>query len=161
MFHWPTWVMCLSLNQSLWRMKWNTLIVLAWVTHNPWYFRWAERVYELSGLNMWPQLLKSTRRIACALGYTLSMLNHSVMSDSLQPHGRYPTRLLCSWDFPGKNIGLPFPPPGDLPVPGTECQSPALQADSLLSKLPEKSHMSTTLGSPTKLENLELVNRES
>ena len=27
--------------------------------------------------------------------------------------------------------GLPFPPPGDLPDPGTEPTSPALQADSL------------------------------
>ena len=27
--------------------------------------------------------------------------------------------------------GLPFPPPGDLPDPGTEPASPALQADSL------------------------------
>ena len=28
------------------------------------------------------------------------------MSDSLQPHGLQPTRLLCPWDFPGKNTGL-------------------------------------------------------
>ena len=27
--------------------------------------------------------------------------------------------------------GLPFPPPGDLPDPGIECGSPALEADSL------------------------------
>ena len=27
--------------------------------------------------------------------------------------------------------GLPFPPPGDLPDPGIELWSPALQADSL------------------------------
>ena len=27
----------------------------------------------------------------------------SVMSNSLQPHGMYPTRFLCLWDFPGKN----------------------------------------------------------
>ena len=26
------------------------------------------------------------------------------LSDSLQPHGLQPTRLLCPWDFPGKNI---------------------------------------------------------
>ena len=25
------------------------------------------------------------------------------MSDSFQPHGLYPTRLLCPWDSPGKN----------------------------------------------------------
>ena len=30
--------------------------------------------------------------------------------------------------------GLPFPFPGDLPNPGTEPRSPALQADSLLSE---------------------------
>ena len=28
--------------------------------------------------------------------------------------------------------GLPFPPPGDLPDPGVDPASPALQADSLL-----------------------------
>ena len=30
--------------------------------------------------------------------------------------------------------GLPFPPPGNLPDPGIEPESPALQADSLLSE---------------------------
>ena len=30
----------------------------------------------------------------------------SVVSDSLQPHGHQPTRLLCPWDFPGKNTGV-------------------------------------------------------
>ena len=34
------------------------------------------------------------------------VLNLSVVSDSLRPHGLQPTRLLCSWDFPGKNIGV-------------------------------------------------------
>ena len=31
---------------------------------------------------------------------------HSVMSDSLQSNGLYPTRLLCPWDFPGKHTGV-------------------------------------------------------
>ena len=31
--------------------------------------------------------------------------SRSVMLDSLQPHGLWPTRLLCPWDFPGKNTG--------------------------------------------------------
>ena len=31
--------------------------------------------------------------------------------------------------------GLPFPSPGDLPGPGIEPRSPALQADSLLTEL--------------------------
>ena len=34
--------------------------------------------------------------------------------------------------------GLPFPSPGDLPDPGNELGSPALQADPLLSEPPEK-----------------------
>ena len=28
------------------------------------------------------------------------------MSDSLWPHGLYPTRILCPWDFPGKKTGV-------------------------------------------------------
>ena len=34
--------------------------------------------------------------------------------------------------------GLPFPSPGDLPNPGIEPRSPALQADSLLAEPPGK-----------------------
>ena len=37
--------------------------------------------------------------------------------------------------------GQPFPSPGDLPDPGIEPGSPALQADSLLSEPPGKPHM--------------------
>ena len=59
----------------------------------------------------------------------------SVVSDSLQPHGRWPTRLLSMGvSKPEYPSGLLFPPPGDLPDPGvkpTSPESPALQADSL------------------------------
>ena len=67
--------------------------------------------------------------------------NLSVMSDSLQPHGLWPTRLLCPCEFPGKNTGVGSQclPPGDLLNPGTEPRSPALQVDSLLSELAGKS----------------------
>ena len=34
--------------------------------------------------------------------------------------------------------GLPFPSPGDLPDPGIEPRSPALEADTLTSEPPEK-----------------------
>ena len=30
----------------------------------------------------------------------------SVVSGSSRPHGRQPVRLLCPWDFPGKNAGV-------------------------------------------------------
>ena len=60
----------------------------------------------------------------------LCMLSHSVMSDSLRPHGLYPTRLL-SMGFSRQEhwSGLPCPPPGDLPDPGikpTSLMPPAL-----------------------------------
>ena len=43
-------------------------------------------------------------------------------------------------DFFGQEYwsGLPFPSPGDLPDPGTEPRSPALQADALPSEPPGK-----------------------
>ena len=51
------------------------------------------------------------------------------MSKSFQPPGQGP----LSMGFPRKDYwsGLPFPAPGDLPNPGIEPVSPALQADSL------------------------------
>ena len=41
-----------------------------------------------------------------------AMLNLSVMSDSLWPHGLQPARLLYPWTFPGKNtrVGCHFLP---------------------------------------------------
>ena len=59
--------------------------------------------------------------------------SHSVVSDSLrlypwtiQIHGILQARI------------LPFPSPGDLPNPGIEPRSPALQADSLPTEPPGK-----------------------
>ena len=46
-----------------------------------------------------------------------------VVSNSLQPYGLQPARLLCPWDSPGKKSGLPCPPPGDLADPGVELPS--------------------------------------
>ena len=49
-------------------------------------------------------------------------VSHSVMTDSLWPHGLQPTRLLCPWDSPGQGYwsGLPVPSPEDLLDPGIE-----------------------------------------
>ena len=65
------------------------------------------------------------------------------MSDSLPPHGLQPTRLLCSWDLPGKNtgVGLPFPPPGDLPDPGIEPASPELAGGFFSTETPGKPNL--------------------
>ena len=70
-------------------------------------------------------------------------LSHSVVSSSLLPHGLQPARLLCPRGFSGQEYrsGLLCPPPGDLPNPGVELGSPALQAGTLPS-LPYFTHCS-------------------
>ena len=42
----------------------------------------------------------------CYSGGYACMFSHSVVSDSLRPRGLEPARLLCPWDFPGKNAGV-------------------------------------------------------
>ena len=61
------------------------------------------------------------------------MLSHSVVSNSLQPHGLQRARLLCHLGFSRQEhwSGFPCPPPGDLHNPGIKPRSPALQVDSL------------------------------
>ena len=58
-------------------------------------------------------------------GFATSCGRCLVVSDSLQPHGLYPTKLLCPGDSPGKNAGggCHSLPPGDLPYPGMEVAS--------------------------------------
>ena len=50
-------------------------------------------------------MMPANRVILCCPLLPLSV-GHSVMSDSLQPHGLQPTRLLHPWDSPGKNTGV-------------------------------------------------------
>ena len=54
----------------------------------------------------------------------------------------YSTGLLCPWDSPGKNIGVGCHVllQGNLPNPGIELGSPALQANSLLSEPPSQGY---------------------
>ena len=62
----------------------------------------------------------------------------SVLSNSLQPHGLYPTRLLCLWNSPGKNTGVGSHclPQGIFPTQGLNLHLLHWQVDSLpLSKL--------------------------
>ena len=53
---------------------------------------------------LWPISLRlsncSLQRCMC------SCFSHSVVSDSVRPHGLWPARLLCPWDSPGKNTGV-------------------------------------------------------
>ena len=58
----------------------------------------------------------------------LLLISCSAVSNSLQPHGFEPTRLLRPWDFPRQGYWsvLLFPTPGDPPNPGIEPLSPIL-----------------------------------
>ena len=67
-------------------------------------------------------------------------VSHSVLSDSLQPHGLQSARLFCTWDFPGKNtgVGCHFLLQGIFVTQGIEPRSPAVHVDSLPSEGAEK-----------------------
>ena len=83
------------------------------------------------------------------------MPSHSVVSDSLRPHGLGPTRFFCPWGLSREEYwsGLTCPPPGCLPNPGMESRSHALQADSLLSEPPGKPQ-NTEVGSLSLLQGI-------
>ena len=73
--------------------------------------------------------------------------SHSVVSNSLQPHG-----LHSPWNSPSQNTGgTPFPSPGDLPDTGIEPRSPALRADSLTAD-PPRTPKNTGVGSLSLLQ---------
>ena len=67
-------------------------------------------------------------------------------------------RLLCPWGFSRQEdwSGLPCSPPGNLPNPGIESRSPALQADSLPCKPPWKPK-STRVGILSHLQGIFLT----
>ena len=78
--------------------------------HNHW-----TRVLQLSAATTEPTRLDThslhnkgshyfVNKFICTLFYVC--VSHSVVSESLRPHGWQPARLLCPWDFPGKNTGV-------------------------------------------------------
>ena len=81
------------------------------------------------------------RKFPLKLHIVFSLFTCSVVSDSLQSLGLWPTRLLCPWDCPGKDtgVGCHFFLQGNLPDLGIELRSPALQADALPSD-PQVNH---------------------
>ena len=63
-----------------------------------------------------------------------------VMSDSFQPYGLQPARLLCPWNSQGKNTGVGCHAllQGIFQTQGWNPDLPQLQADSLVSEPPGK-----------------------
>ena len=70
-----------------------------------------------------------------ASNYMLCVLSCSVVSNSCKPRD-YSLPGSSVMGFPRQEYwsGLPFLSPGDVPDPGIECRSSALQADSLPSE---------------------------
>jgi len=62
----------------------------------------------------WPTWLDTSRKWGRVEFYELwiwfktETVSCSIVSNSLQPHGIWLTRLLCPWDSPGKNIGVGY-----------------------------------------------------
>ena len=66
-------------------------------------------IFPIQGLDLrllrllhWQQALYHQR----FLGSPAMCVSHSVVSDSLQPHGLWLAGLLCPWDSPAKNTGV-------------------------------------------------------
>jgi len=75
--------------------------------------------------------------------FCCAVLSHSVVSDSLFPHGliiAHQTPLLMGFSRQEYWSELPCPSPEDLSNPEIEPGSPALQADLLQAELPGKPH---------------------
>ena len=86
-----------------------------------------------------------------------AVLTHSVVSDSATPW-TVACQSPLSMEFSSQEYwsGLPCPSPGDLPNPGIEPRSPALQADSLPSELSAKPK-NTGLGTLSLLQGIFLT----
>ena len=84
-----------------------------------------------------------------------TVLSWSVVPNSFDSMDCSPPDSSVHGDFPGRNTGsgLPCPPLGDLPNPGTEPRSPALQADSLPSE-PSGKPKKTGVGSLSLLQGI-------
>ena len=81
----------------------------------------------------------NTRGVLCLVAQSCLTLCNPM---DCSPPGSSVQWALCRQEYWS---GLPCPPPGDLPNPGIEPRSPALQADSLPSELPGKPK-NTTVG---------------
>ena len=81
-------------TQQIFRLEGNTHHLQSWFTTS---------TSHMAQLMCWE---KRETRFWWKAQEILYVCAHSVMSDSLQLHGLEPTRLLCSWDFSGKNTGV-------------------------------------------------------
>ena len=84
-----------------------------------------------------------TLRVPCGVmttSWDLVCESHSVMSDSLRPHGLQPASLLYQWNSPGQNTGMGSHSllQGIVPSQGLNLGLPHWQAGSLPSEPPRE-----------------------
>ena len=99
-----------------------------------------------SGLFHSAQFLRFIRLVFISSSFALlsgsPSCDVSIMADSAIPQTvAHQVPLFMEFSRPKYQSGLPFSPPGDLPHPGIEPESPALQADSLPIELPGNSQV--------------------
>ena len=75
-------------------VAWSVFYIFVWPNRTSLVAHTTERLHFAS----WPMISCCLARLCC--------VSHSVMSDSLQPHGLWPTRPLDPLNSPGKNIGV-------------------------------------------------------
>ena len=108
-----------------WPRSWKQVLWLMSGTYGRKTTEEEKTAFSLQDKNVWNY---ESERISC-----------SVMSDSLPPHGlAHQAHLFIEFSRQEYWSGLPFPSLGDLPNPGTEPVSSALQADSLPFEAPGK-----------------------
>ena len=83
------------------------------------------------------------------------------MSDSLRPHGLWPTRLLCPWDFPGNSTGVDcyFLLQGIFPTQGSNLGLPHCR--QMLYHLSHQHHLNEGIKPPNWGSPCSLVGKES
>ena len=144
--YWKLQKLLLTIIEDLNKWRW-TIYYTMFMDRNSQYFKWLEIFFYKRPKNkyfmfasLWHSFFlplkheSSDRKYMCVW-----VLSWSVVSDSCDPidcslldscvHGIFRQEY---WS------GLPFPSPGDLPDPGIEPRSPALQADALPSEPPGK-----------------------
>ena len=99
----PTYI-CMCLHECVSYMYTHVCILQIYITH-------VCNIHTIS--TQYPHIYNmhahtctlSTHMYVNAL-LLLLLLSRSVVSNSVQPHRRQPTRLPCPWDSPGKNTGV-------------------------------------------------------
>ena len=129
-------------SQDIQSLKWSKYLEISWFTRLCVIWLWRAFTVSpwttLSDSQLWsrqpPFDSSNTTDSSLTDGFPGSGLlplpfiwvseSHSVVFDSLQPHGLY-----SPWNSPGQNtgVGCHSPSPGDLPNPEIEPRSPALQ----------------------------------